>query len=63
LAGKSQTAFLTAINLQRFLFAWTNEGACRRKKFQTDAEQKCNILIWLCGEDKTFHAAGISNMP
>jgi histone-lysine N-methyltransferase SETMAR len=32
------------------------------QKFQTD-ELNCNILNWLHGQDKTFYAAGMGNLP
>jgi hypothetical protein len=33
------------------------------QKFQTDDELKCSVLNWLCSQDKTLYAAGISNLP
>jgi hypothetical protein len=31
--------------------------------FQNDDELKHGVLNWLCSQDKTFYAAGISNLP
>jgi hypothetical protein len=33
------------------------------QKFQTDDELDHGVLNWLCKQDKTFYAAGISNFP
>jgi hypothetical protein len=33
------------------------------QKFQTDEELRCVVLNWLHSQDKTFSAAGISNLP
>jgi hypothetical protein len=33
------------------------------QEYQTDDELKPDVLNWLCSQDKTFRAAGISNMP
>jgi hypothetical protein len=33
------------------------------QKFQTDDERECSVLNWLHKQDKTFYAAGISNLP
>jgi hypothetical protein len=33
------------------------------QKFQTDDELERSVLNWLHKQDKTFYAAGISNLP
>jgi hypothetical protein len=33
------------------------------QEFQTDGELKRSVLNWLRSKDKTFYAAGISNLP
>jgi hypothetical protein len=32
-------------------------------KFETDDKLRCGALNWLLSQDKTFYAAGISNLP
>jgi hypothetical protein len=34
-----------------------------RQKFRTDDELKCSVMNWLCSQDTTCYAAGISNLP
>jgi hypothetical protein len=33
------------------------------QKFKTDDDLKCDIVNWLCSQDKTVYAAGISSLP
>jgi hypothetical protein len=39
------------------------EGNLRGQKFQRNDELRCSALNWLHFWDKTFYAAGISNLP